>query len=54
MVGVVPAHELPLAGRFPDMSGSTPPGMMRWWDGNTWTVDLKPQVTQPLPCTQSG
>jgi hypothetical protein len=49
LVETVPLRSLPTKGWFPDASGSTPPGTLRYWDGHAWTADIHAQESQPVP-----
>jgi hypothetical protein len=42
MSETAPLRDVAKAGWFPDTSGTTLPGTLRWWDGQAWTADLHP------------
>jgi hypothetical protein len=49
MVEAVPLEYVPVEGWFPDASGLTAPGTLRYWDGQGWTAKTRAAASQSFP-----
>jgi Protein of unknown function (DUF2510) len=49
MVETVRLEEAPVEGWFPDASGFSPPGTLRYWDGHAWTAKTREAASQSFP-----